>query len=54
MTEDAEYRLKTLRLAVASMREQQRLFFATKDRNALARSKELEKRVDAMLGEQFG
>lgn len=51
MNEDIDYKLKTLKLVVAAMREQQKLFFATKDRNALIKSKELEKRVDAMIGE---
>jgi hypothetical protein len=49
--EETLFKLKTLRLAVAAMREQQRLFFKSRNQSTLVRAKELEKKVDQMLEE---
>jgi hypothetical protein len=51
VTAGAAYQLKTLRIAVASMREQQILYFKIKSRDALACAKKCEARVDRMLSE---
>lgn len=48
-TEDIEFKYKTLRLAVLSMREKQRLYFRTRSASSLRESKDLEDRVDVML-----
>jgi hypothetical protein len=51
MTADVAYQLKTLRIAVTSMREQQIFHFKAKSRDALARAKECEARVGRMLSD---
>jgi hypothetical protein len=51
VTADAAYQLKTLRIAVTLMREQQIFHFKTKSRDALARAKECEARVGRMLSD---
>lgn len=52
MASEAEFRAKQVERLIAatrSMRFKQREFFQTKDRNALAASKEWEREVDALL-----
>jgi hypothetical protein len=51
VTAGAAYPFKALRIAVASMREQQILYFKIKSRDALARAKECAARVDRMLSD---
>ncbi len=50
---DAAYELKKLRVATAAMREHQIAYFRTKSRDALARAKECETRVDKMLSDMM-
>lgn len=46
--------LETFTAAVSEMREQQRLYFSTRDNAALMASKRLERKVDGMLVELAG
>lgn len=52
MSEEAAYKLKTLRLAVSAMRDAQKLYFKTRNSQALSNSKKLELQVDRMLEEK--
>ena len=49
VTEDADFEYKTIRIAVTEMRNMQKTYFKTRGSVALARSKELEAKVDRML-----
>lgn len=53
MTADPAYQLKTLRIAVVSMREHQFTYLRTKSWDALARAKDAEARVEKMSADMM-